>query len=59
MKPKFKIGDWVSVSSIVSFHYNKENERQMSKEECQPWLGQVVGARHKAIVNTVQNIEKN
>lgn len=46
-KPKFKIGDWVSIAATASFEYDDKNHKQVVRTETRPWIGQIVGAKRK------------
>jgi hypothetical protein len=47
VKPKFQIGDWVSVRAYVKFDYPNDIRTPLSHKLEKPIIGQIVGARMK------------
>lgn len=47
-RPRFKIGDWVTVNSTVFFYY-ENNERKFESQTTSPWIGQIAGAQIKQL----------
>ena len=47
VKPKFQIGDWVSIKAYVKFDYPNDIRTPLSHKLEKPIIGQIVGARMK------------
>lgn len=47
VKPKFQIGDWVSIKAYVKFDYPNDIRTPFSHKLEKPIIGQIVGARMK------------